>query len=137
MFELKASLEQQKINWGISRVCVSLSLFHTPVLHSAHIFQRDAAFPSFHVRAHCTPILGFWDTIFVLPFWVCETETETTAVPVFAEWICFKPTVCLIYQSFSCYTCKAHPHMIFQQAGKSPIGKLVSFFSLSFFGAFQ
>ena len=107
---------------------------HPPARHCAHVFQWDAAFPSFQLRKCCAPILGFWDNIVVLPFWVRETETETAAVPVFAERICFNPTVCLIYRSFRCNTCKAHPHIIFQQAGKIPIGKWVSFFSLSFFG---
>lgn len=138
MFELKTSLKQQKLNWDIPCVCVSLSLFHTPALHCTHILQRDAAFPSFHVRTHCTPILGFWDIIFCAPILgLWDRNRNHCSSCFFTEWICFKPTVCLIYQSFSCYTCKAHPHMIFQQAGNNPIGKLVSFFSLSFFGAFQ
>lgn len=115
-------------------MCPPPSLCHSPAQHCAHIFQWDAAFSSFMWEY---VVLPFWvsETIFfVLLFWVCETETETTAVPVFAEWICFNPIVCLIYRSLSCNTCKAHPHIIFQQAGKNPIGKLVSFFSLSFFG---
>lgn len=111
-----------------------MSSCHPPARHCAHIFQWDAAFPSFHVRICCAPISDSETIVFVLPFCVCETETETAAVPVFAEWICFNPIVCLIYQSCSCNTCKANPHIIFQQAGKNPIEKWVSFFSLSFFG---
>lgn len=73
---------------------------------------------------------------FMLPFWVWETETQTTAVPVYTKWICFNLIVCLIYWSFSCNTCKAQPHIISWQARKNPVGKRVSFFSPSLFSSF-
>lgn len=111
-----------------------VSSCHPPTQHSIHIFQWDAPFPSSHTQEYAVLPFGISETIFfVLPFWVCETETETTAVPVFAERICFNPVVCLIYQSFRCDTCKAQPRIIFQWAGKNPIGKWVSFFPLFLF----
>lgn len=131
--DIKNQLGAARICWGM----LSLPLSCSSTSHCAHIFPWDAAFPGFHVRIFCASICGFWDNFFfMLPFWVWETETQTTAVPVYTKWICFNLIVCLIYWSFSCNTCKAQPHIISWQARKNPVGKRVSFFSPSLFSSF-